>query len=83
MTWQFIALALVLGGALLPLSLSLHRGKRTRVARVVDVVALGWLFFLAHRAGEGPPLLLGALMFLGCFHLGLLMGWSPVRRASQ
>ncbi|MCD9028642.1 hypothetical protein LDO26_10540 [Luteimonas sp. BDR2-5] len=83
MTWQSIALTLLLGGVLLPVSLYLHRRKRTSPARVVDIVALAWLFFLVQRAADGPPLLLGALMFLGCFHLGLLMGWSPIRRASD
>lgn len=80
MASQWILIALVLAGGMAPLSLYLHRKGRTQRARALDVAALAWLFYLVHLVAEGPPLLTGALMFLGCFHLGLLMGWVPIRR---
>lgn len=81
MAWQWIALALALSGVLLAASLQLHRTRRTAVARAVDIAGLAWLFYLVHLFEEGPKLLQGALVFLGCFHLGLLMGWVPIRRS--
>lgn len=80
MAWEWTTIALVLAAAMLPVSLYLHRRNRLVPARLVDGAALAWLFYLVHLTAEGPPLLLGALMFLGCFHLGLMMGWVPIRR---
>ncbi|MCR6663311.1 MAG: hypothetical protein NVV60_09235 [Luteimonas sp.] len=78
MAWQWIAL--VVAAALVPLSLHLHRGQRDGIAKAVDVVALAWLFYLVNLVADGSQWLLGLLMFMGCFHLGMLMGWAPIRR---
>ncbi len=78
MTWQWIALAVA--AAMVPLSFYLHTRNRVRQAKAVDVVALAWLFYLVNLVAGESQMLLGVLMFLGCFHLGMLMGWMPIRR---
>lgn len=80
MAWHWIAVALLVTGALVLVSLRLHRNGRP-AAKAVDVAALAWLFFLVNSVPAETRWLLGLLMFVGCFHLGVLMGWLPIRRA--
>ena len=79
MAWPWIVVALFVTGALVLASLHLHRRGR-RAARGVDAVALAWLFALVTLVPAEAQWLLGALVFVGCFHLGVLMGWLPIRR---
>ena len=79
MAWHWIVLALAVAGALVLASLHLHRRGR-RAAGTVDVAALAWLFCLVNFVPAQSQWLLGLLMFVGCFHLGVLMGWLPIRR---
>lgn len=83
MSWQLISIALAASGLLLLGSLHLHRSGQTRPAKIVDAVALAWLFVLVQFFFGDTPLLMGAMMFLGCFHLALLMEWLPIRRTGR
>lgn len=80
MAWQWMGLVLLAAAALAWTSLLLHR-RGHRAAKYVDVAALALLFGLVNLVPAESQWLLGLLMFAGCFHLGVLMGWLPVRRA--
>ena len=79
MAWHWLVLALIASGAMVLASLHLHRRGRP-AAKGVDVVALLWLLVLVNFVPEDMRWLSGVLMFAGCFHLGVLMGWLPIRR---
>lgn len=79
MAWHWFAVALLVAGALVLASLHLHRRGRP-AAKAVDVAALAWLFCLVNVVPAQSQWVLGLLMFVGCFHLGVLMGWLPIRR---
>ena len=75
-----IWVAFVLATVMVPAAAWLHRSNHLVAARVVNIVALVLLFNLANTIGQDSQWLLGLMMFLGCMHLGLLMGWMPIRR---
>lgn len=82
MAWHWFAAALLVSGALVLASLQLHRKGRP-AAKGVDVAALVWLFCLVNFVPAQAQWLTGLLMFVGCFHLGVLMGWLPIRRVGD
>lgn len=81
LTYKLLLIAVVLSGAIPPITIRYHRRGRRLLASAIDLLAIAWLFWLVKKTIDGPPMLLGVWILLACIHMAGLIGFWDARHA--